>query len=58
MIAAIGPASPFVFAGLASLVVSVSFLWMDRYREQGRQRVDRSHSVLTDLRAGAAFALR
>ncbi len=57
MIAAIGPASPFVFAGLASLVVSLSFLWMDRYRERGRQRVDRSHSILADLRAGTAFAL-
>jgi len=57
MIAAIGPASPFVFAGLASLVVSLSFLWMDRYREQGRQRVDRSHSILADLRAGTTFAL-
>ena len=29
MIAAIGPASPFVFAGFASLVVSLSFLWME-----------------------------
>jgi predicted MFS family arabinose efflux permease len=57
MIATIGAASPFVFAGLASLVVALSFLWMDRYREHGRQRVDRSHSILADLRGGAAFAL-
>ncbi len=57
MIATIGAASPFVFAGLASLVVVLSFLWMDRYREHGRQRVDRSHSILADLRGGAAFAL-
>ena len=57
MIAAVGPASPFVVASLASLVVSASFLWMDRYRELGRQRTDRSHSILADLRAGAAFAL-
>ncbi len=56
LIAAIGPASPFAVASLASLVVSVSFLWMDRYRELGRQRTDRSHSILSDLRAGAAFA--
>jgi MFS family permease len=57
MIATIGPASPFVFAGLASLVVSLSFFWMDRYREGGRQRHDRSHPILSDLRAGTAFAL-
>jgi MFS family permease len=30
---------------------------MDRYREQGRQRADRSQSILTDLREGASFAL-
>lgn len=57
MIATIGAASPFIFAGLASLVVALSFLWMDRHREHGRQRVDRSHSILADLRGGAAFAL-
>ena len=57
MVATIGAASPFVFAALASLVVSASFLWMDRYREPGRQRADSSHSVLSDLRAGASFVL-
>jgi predicted MFS family arabinose efflux permease len=57
MIATIGAASPFIFAGLASLIVALSFLWMDRHREHGRQRVDRSHSILADLRGGAAFAL-
>lgn len=57
MIATIGPASPFVFAAVASLVVSASFLWMDRYREQGRQRADRSHSILSDLRAGLDFVI-
>jgi MFS family permease len=57
MIATIGSSTPFLFAGLASLGVALSFLWMDRYREQGRQRVDRSHSILEDLRAGTAFAL-
>jgi len=57
MIATIGSASPFLFAALASLGVSLSFLWMDRYRETGRQRVDRSQSILADLRAGASFAM-
>jgi len=57
MVATIGAASPFVFAALASLVVSASFLWMDRYREPGRQRADSSHSILSDLRAGASFVL-
>ena len=58
MIAAFGSATPFVFAALASLVVAVSFLWMDRYRERGRQRADRSQSILADLRAGTSFAMR
>jgi predicted MFS family arabinose efflux permease len=58
MIATLGSASPFLFACLASLAVSVSFIWMSRYREQGRQRADTSHSVLSDLKAGVAFALR
>lgn len=58
MIASLGSASPFLFAGLASLGVSLSFIWMSRYREQGRQRADRSQSILSDLRAGVAFALR
>ena len=57
MIATLGSATPFLFAMLASLGVSVSFVWMDRYREKGRQRADRSHSILSDLRGGAAFAL-
>ncbi len=57
MIATVGPASPFVFAGLASLVVSLSFFWMDLYRERGRQRHDRSHPILADLRAGTSFAV-
>jgi MFS family permease len=57
MIATLGSATPFAFAALAALVVSASFLWMERYREQGRQRADRTHSVLSDLRAGTAFAL-
>jgi len=56
MIASLGSASPFLFAALASLGVSASFLWMDRYREQGRQRADRSHSILADMRGGVAFA--
>ncbi len=57
MIATIGSASPFAFAAVASLVVSASFLWMDRYREQGRQRADSSNPILSDLRAGASFVL-
>jgi MFS family permease len=41
---------------VASILVAASFLWMDRYRERGRQRADRSHSVLADLRGGFSFA--
>jgi MFS family permease len=57
MIAAFGSATPFAFASAAALIVSVSFLWMERYRERGRQRADRSHSVISDLRAGATFVV-
>ncbi len=57
MIATLGSASPFLFAAMASFLVSLSFIWMSRYREQGRQRADRSHSVLADLRGGISFAL-
>lgn len=57
LIATVGSATPFLFACLASLAVSASFFWMDRYREQGRQRHDRSQSMLADLRGGAEFAI-
>jgi MFS family permease len=56
MIAAIGSAAPFVFGAIVSLLVAASILWMDRYREPGRQRTDTSQSILADLREGAAFA--
>jgi MFS family permease len=55
MIAAFGSASPFAFSAVASVLVAASFLWMDRYREKGRQRADSSHSILSDLRGGATF---
>jgi len=58
MLVITGPAAPFAFAAVASVAVALSFLWMERYRERGRQRVDRSQSILTDLRGGAAFAVR
>ncbi len=58
MIAAFGSASPFAFGAIASLLVAASFLWMDRYREKGRQRADSSHSILSDLRGGLSFVAR
>jgi MFS family permease len=58
LIATVGSAAPFLFACIASLGVSASFIWMSRYREQGRQRADTSHSVLSDLKGGVAFAWR
>ena len=57
MMAAISSASPFLFAALASAGVALTFLWMDRYRERGRQRIDTSQSILADLRGGASFAI-
>jgi len=56
MIAAWGSWSPFLFTAVTSLLVAASFFWMDRYRERGRQRADRSHSILSDLRGGLSFA--
>jgi MFS family permease len=58
MIGTFGSWSPFAFSALAAFLVALSYLWMDRYRERGRQRADRSHSVLSDLRGGATFAFR
>ena len=58
MIAVVGPATPFVFGAIVSLIVAASVVWMNRYREPGRHRADTSQSVLTDLREGASFALR
>ncbi|MFV2064528.1 MAG: MFS transporter, partial [Chloroflexota bacterium] len=58
MIATTGSASPFLFGAVVSLVVAGSVIWMDRYREKGRHRADRSQSVLEDLREGAAFVMR
>jgi MFS family permease len=57
MMATISSASPFLFAAAASFGVALSFLWMDRYREKGRQRIDSSQSMLADLRGGASFAV-
>jgi MFS family permease len=58
MMAAISTASPFLFAAVASFCVALTFLWMDRYRERGRQRIDTSQSMLADLRGGTSFAMR
>ena len=55
LIATFGSASPFIVAATASALVAGSFVWMDRYREQGRARHDRTHSVMSDLRAGIRF---
>jgi MFS family permease len=57
MMAAISTASPFLFAAVASAGVALTFLWMDRYRERGRQRIDTSQSIMADLRGGASFAI-
>jgi MFS family permease len=55
MIATLGSWAPFMFTMLASLLVSASFVWMDRYRDKSRQRADRSHSIMADLRGGVSF---
>jgi MFS family permease len=58
LIAVVGSASPFLVSAVASLAVALSFLWMERYREKGRQRADTSQSILADLRGGASFSVR
>jgi MFS family permease len=57
LIATVGPASPFFVMALISVVVALSIVWMDRYRESGRQRADSSQSIAADLQEGASFAL-
>ena len=56
LIASFGSAAPFLVAGIASALVAVSFVWMDRYRREGRGRADTTHSILSDLREGVSFA--
>ena len=58
LIASFGSASPFLVAGVASALVAVSFVWMDRYRRPGRGRTDSHGSILGDLREGVGFVLR
>jgi MFS family permease len=55
LIATFGSASPFLVSAVASALVAVSFVWMDRYRRPGRNRADTSHSILSDLREGIRF---
>jgi MFS family permease len=55
LIAAFGSAAPFAVSGVASALVAVSFVWMDRYRIKGRGRSGKSHSVARDLRDGIRF---
>ncbi len=57
LIAGFGSASPFLVSGVASALVAVSFVWMDRYRRPGRGRTDRMGSVLGDLREGIGFVM-
>ena len=55
LIASFGSASPFLVSAVASALVAVSFVWMDRYRRPGRGRTDRVGTILGDLREGLGF---
>ncbi|MEX1295351.1 MAG: MFS transporter [Candidatus Limnocylindrales bacterium] len=58
LIAVYGSASPFIVSAMASGLVAVSFVWMDRYRRPGRGRTDHKGTVLGDLREGLRFVAR
>jgi predicted MFS family arabinose efflux permease len=55
LIAVFGSASPFLVSAVASALVAISFVWMDRYRRPGRGRSDQRGTVLGDLREGLGF---
>jgi MFS family permease len=57
LIATIGPAAPFALAAVVSLVVAVSVVWMDRYRDTTRHRGATTKSIAADLREGLDFVL-
>lgn len=56
LVAALGMAATFVIGAAIALVVGLSFVWMEGYRESGRQREGVSTSVLADLVEGARYA--
>ena len=58
LIATVGSWSPFLVAGVASGLVAVSFVWMDRYRRPGRGRTDHKGTIAGDLREGLGFVRR
>jgi MFS family permease len=58
LIATVGSAAAFLVAAAIAYLVSLTVLWMERYREPGRQRDGSATSVLADLKEGAAFALQ
>jgi MFS family permease len=58
LIATVGSWSPFLVAGVASALVAVSFVWMDRYRRPGRGRTDHKGTIAGDLREGLGFVMR
>jgi len=57
LIATVGPGAPFALAAVVSIVVAVSVVWMDRYRDATRHRGTSTKSVAADLREGLEFVL-
>ena len=57
LIAVVGPSAPFALAAVVSLVVALSIVWMDRYREPSRHRVSTTKSIAADLKEGFEFVI-
>jgi MFS family permease len=57
LVASLGMADSFLVGAVSAVVVALLFVWMERYREQGRQRETTEAGVLADLREGAAYAI-
>jgi MFS family permease len=57
LVATMGMAVSFLAGAIIALAVTLTFIWMERYRQPGRQRESVSSSILSDLKEGAAFAI-
>ena len=57
LIASVGMAATFLVSAALGLVVTLSVVWTERYRDRARRRDRGVASVVDDLREGARFAL-
>lgn len=57
LVVALGMDLTFLVAATIAVGVTLTFPWMDRYRDRARQAERSSSGVLAELREGAAFAI-